>query len=433
MTQRSLFFVLLLLFSQCNPGSDPDFRPGRTPEIKRKATTRFERLDPARTGVQFVQNITETYDYSFVLDPYIYNGGGVGVLDFDLDGLQDLYFTARQGECRLYRNTGGLRFEDVTAKAGVAAAAGLKTGVAVADVNADGFPDLYVCRTGLKPSADRINLLLINNKNGTFSESAAAYGLADLSASQCANFFDFDLDGDLDLYVVNQPVENNTINNLDFVPGPDKTVRNQPPRLIHDTDRLYRNEGAGRFTDISQEAGIWNRAWGLSVTTSDFNDDGYPDLYIGNDFVMPDFVYINNRRGGFEDQGERWFRHTSNHTMGVDIADLNNDALLDLIALDMLAEPWERRKKLMSTMILERYRQMVALGYGHQVMRNTLQMNNGDGSFSEIGCLAGVFATDWSWAPLIADFDNDGWKDIFISNGIKRDLNDMDFLFYTAD
>ncbi len=433
MTPRSLFFALLLLLTQCNPGSDPDFRPGKTPQIKQKATTRFERLDPARTGVQFVQNITETYDYSFVVDPYIYNGGGVAVLDFDQDGLQDLYFTARQGECRLYRNTGNLRFEDVTTKAGVAAAAGLKTGVAVADVNADGFPDLYVCRTGLKPSADRINLLFINNKNGTFSESAEAYGLADLSASQCANFFDFDLDGDLDLYVVNQPIENNTINNLDFVPGSGKTVRNQAPRLIHDTDRLYRNEGNGRFSDISQAAGIWNRAWGLSVTTTDFNDDGYPDLYIGNDFVMPDFVYINNQRGGFEDQGDRWFRHTSNHTMGVDIADLNNDAFLDLFSLDMLAEPWDRRKKLMSTMILERYRQMVALGYGHQVMRNTLQMNNGDGSFSEIGCLAGVFATDWSWAPLIADFDNDGWKDIFISNGIKRDLNDMDFLFYTAD
>jgi hypothetical protein len=364
MIPRSLFFPLLLLLTQCNPGADPDFRPGKTPQIKRKATTR---LDPARTGVQFVQNITETYDYSFVVDPYIYNGGGVAVLDFDLDGLQDLYFTARQGECRLYRNTGNLLFEDVTAKAGVAAPAGLKTGVAVADVNADGFPDLYVCRTGLKPSADRVNLLFINNKNGTFSERAEAYGLADLSASQCANFFDFDLDGDLDLYVVNQPVENNTINNLDFVPGPGKTVRNQAPRLIHDTDRLYRNEGNGRFTDVSQAAGIWNRAWGLSVTTTDFNDDGYPDLYIGNDFVMPDFVYINNRRGGFEDQGDRWFRHTSNHTMGVDIADLNNDALLDLIALDMLAEPWERRKKLMSTMILERYRQMVALGYGHQV------------------------------------------------------------------
>ncbi|MBK8557923.1 MAG: VCBS repeat-containing protein [Lewinellaceae bacterium] len=316
------------------------------------------------------------FTYSFIQDPSVYNGGGVAVIDIDNDGLMDLYFTSRQKECKLYHNLGGLKFEDITEQAGVAAESGLKTGVAVVDVNADGFQDLYVCRTGLKPNPDRMNLLFINNGNGSFTEKAAEYGIADISPSQCANFLDYDLDGDLDLYVVNAPIDFTNINNLDFRIAPGKTVRSQTPQLEHDTDRFYRNDGNGHFSDVSQAAGVWNRAWGLSATASDFNNDGYPDLYIGNDFVMPDFVLINNRKGGFVDEGEQYFRHTSNHTMGVDIADLNNDALPDVVSVDMLAESWKRRKKLVSTMLLDRYKIMADKGYGYQMMRNALQIRS---------------------------------------------------------
>ena len=431
-----LFGLLGLLFFGCTGGDSNQsslFKPGKGPKPTITATTKFVRLDPGKSGIDFVQDITETFGYSFINDPYVYNGGGVAVIDFDNDGLQDLYFSSRQKSCKLYRNLGNLRFEDVTEKAGVAAPQGLKAGVVAVDINGDGFEDLYLCRTGLSPNPDRQNILFINQGDGTFKDQASEYGVADISPSQCANFLDYDLDGDLDLYVVNQPVDNKNINNPDFLPGPGKTVRTIPPRLVHDTDRFFRNEGNGKFTDISQEAGIWNRAWGLSVTSADFNQDGYPDLFVGNDFIMPDFLYINDQKGGFRDEGDEWFRHTSNHTMGVDIADLNNDGLLDVVAADMLAESWMRRKQLMTTMLSGRYKVLVDKGYGHQAMRNTLQINNGNGSFSEVGCLAGMFATDWSWATLLADFDNDGWKDLFVSNGIKRDLNNMDFLFYDVD
>ncbi|MEZ4919891.1 MAG: VCBS repeat-containing protein [Saprospiraceae bacterium] len=389
--------------------------------------------EPEQTGITFIQDISETFEYSFINDPSVYNGGGVAVIDYDNDGLQDLFFSSRQKSCRLYHNLGGMKFEEVTDAAGVAAADGLKTGVAILDINADGYLDIYLCRTGLKPSPSRENILFINQGNGTFVDQAKAFGLNDISPSQCVNFLDYDLDGDLDMYLVNQPTDNSNINNIDFIPGKGKTVRGITPRVIHDTDRFYRNNGDNTFTDISKEAGIWNRAWGLSVTSADFNEDGYPDLYVGNDFIMPDFVYINDRKGGFVDEGDSWFRHFSNHTMGVDIADLNNDGLLDVVTADMISESWVRRKKLMSSMMLDRYKLLNDKGYGYQMMRNTLQINDGNGSFSEVGCLAGMYATDWSWATLLADFDNDGWKDLFISNGIKRDLNDLDFLFYKVD
>lgn len=394
----------------------------------------FDLLPASKTGIDFFQKVAEDFEYNFVTDPYLYNGGGVAILDIDNDGLQDIYFTARQGSCKLYRNKGGFVFEDITASAGVAVPGGLKTGVSVVDVNADGYADLYLCRTGLTPTDQRRNVLFINNKNNTFSDQAKQYGLDDMGASNHANFFDFDRDGDLDLYVMNHPVDFRTMNNPDFAPTPTMTLaRQQGPRDGFESDRLYRNEGNGKFVDISKKAGIENRAWGLSTVIVDVNRDGWPDIYVGNDFVMPDFLYINNKNGTFTDQANAYFKHFSNHTMGADWADLDNDGLLDLVSLDMLATDRARRRKLMTTMIQERYRVLMNQGYESQMMRNTLQHNNGDGTFSEIGCLAGVFATDWSWAPLVADFDNDGWKDLFLTNGIRRDLNDMDFFFFTAD
>ncbi|MFZ4477942.1 MAG: FG-GAP repeat domain-containing protein, partial [Saprospiraceae bacterium] len=413
---KPLAFFCLLLFFACTP--DSRLHPGKDTRPAPAPTTQFELLSPERSGIQFVPTVQEEFRYNFLADPYIYNGGGVAVIDVNNDGLQDLFFTARLQGCRLYLNKGGLQFENISEKSGVSSFSGLKTGVTVVDLNADGWQDLYVCRTWLTPLPDRRNLLFINNKNNTFTESAAAFGLDDLSASQHANFFDYDLDGDLDCYILNHPVDFKNMNNLDYTAG---AARKQAPKDEFESDRLLRNEG-GKFTDITRQAGLQNRAFGLSTIASDFNDDGWPDLFVGNDFVMPDFLYINNKNGTFTDQAEAYFRHTSNHTMGADFADLNRDGYADLVTLDMLAPEGPRRQRLMSTMTLERDRQMQERGYGRQVMRNALQLSDGHEGFSEIGNLAGISGTDWSWAPLMADFDNDGWRDLFVSSGVKRDL-----------
>lgn len=422
-----LHFLIWTLFPACSP--DPRLHPGKESKAPITATTKFERLSAERTGIGFVPTVQEEFRYNFMADPYIYNGGGVAVLDLNNDGLQDLFFTARLQGCRLYLNKGGLKFEDLSETSGVSSFSGLKTGVTVVDINQDGWQDLYVCRTWLTPLPDRRNLLFINNKDNTFTESAAVYGLDDLSASQHANFFDYDLDGDLDCYILNHPVDFKNMNNLDYTAGP---ARNQGPVNDYESDRLLRNEG-GKFVEVTREAGLKNRAFGLSTIAADFNDDGWPDLFVGNDFVMPDFLYLNNRDGSFRDQADTYFRYSSNHTMGADLADLNRDGLADLVTLDMLSEAGPRRQRLMSTMSLERDRQMQQRGYGRQAMRNMLQMADGKAGFSEVGNLTGMAATDWSWAPLMADFDHDGWCDLFISSGVKRDLNDLDFFLYTAD
>jgi len=438
MKSLSLTLVSSALFlAFCS--SDPRLSPEKVEMPAITSSTKFELLPPAHTGIDFIPTIQEEFRYNFIADPYIYNGGGVAVIDVNNDGLQDLFFTARLQGCRLYLNRGGLKFEDISEKSGVSKFGGLKTGVTVVDINADGWQDLYVCRTWLTPLPDRRNLLFLNNKDNTFFEQAEGFGLDDISASQHANFFDYDLDGDLDCYVLNHPVDFKNMNNLDYADG---AARSQQPKDVYESDRLLKNEG-GKFLDVSEKAGIKNRAFGLSTIASDFNDDGFPDLFVGNDFVMPDFLYINSppqppHEGGsntrvFVDQADAYFRHTSNHTMGADFADLNKDGFPDLVTLDMLAPEGPRRQRLMSTMSLERDRQMQQRGYGRQAMRNVLQIADGNSGFSEIGNLAGMAATDWSWAPLLADFDNDGWRDLFVTSGIKRDLNDLDFFLYTAD
>jgi hypothetical protein len=349
---------------------------------------------PSECGISFSNDITETHENSIMTNSYLYNGGGVGVIDVNNDGLQDLYFVSTQCECQLYQNEGNLKFKDITAQAGVAAKNGDKTGVTVVDINADGWQDIYLCRTGMKSGDLRRNLLFINNKNGTFTESAQRMGLADASASNHANFFDMDNDGDLDCYVLNYPVEFKTVNSMrlrELTPGGER-VRVTDPSTNYDSDRLYKNDN-GVFTDVSKQAGIWNRAYGLSVTTSDLNGDGFQDIVVGNDYIDPDFVYINNpaQPGNFTDRYTSYFRHSSSNTMGVDIADINNDGLNDIIALDMLAENYSRQKELMTTMLDDRFNLLFKYGYGYQQMRNVLQLNNGNGTFSDIGCLAGVF------------------------------------------
>ena len=434
-----IFTLAFFLFSCEN--DQPNKASSETQTIESQppvANPRFELLPSEQTGIRFTNTITETFQDNILINSYLYNGGGVAVIDVNKDGLPDLYFSATQESNRLFLNKGNWKFEDITEKAAVGAVGGVKTGVSVVDINADGFQDIYVCRSGVDPGPLRSNLLYINNGNETFTESASAYGLNDMSASNQANFFDFDKDGDLDVYVLNHPVDYAKVNSVSVSEreggGYD---RNTEPLNEWDSDKFYKNDGNGKFTNISKQAGINNRAWGLSVTVSDFNNDQYLDVFVGNDYIVPDFLYINNKNGTFSDQMDLYFRHLSNHTMGVDIADFNNDGLIDVVALDMIAETNERQKSLMTTMLLDRYTNLVNFHYGHQIMRNVLQLNTGhpakDGRvFSDIGVLAGVWNTDWSWSPLLADFDNDGFKDLYITNGYRRDVSNLDYLVYTS-
>ena len=430
-----LFLLLLLYSCKGDQANGPADQSGAQPQ-----DLHFELMKPEATGLSFANNIKESFEENIITNSYLYNGGGVAILDVNNDGLPDVYFTATQSSNRLYLNKGDFKFEDITEKAGVGALGGIKTGVSVVDINGDGFQDLYVCRSGMQPTELRANLLFINNGDATFTEKAEAYGLADRSPSNHANFFDFDNDGDLDVYVLNHPVAWAEVNRIrakqESKGGP--IIRITKPVEPWESDKLFRNDGNGRFSDVSMEMGINNRAWGLSATVSDFNNDGFLDIYVGNDYVEPDLLYINQKGKGFQDEIWRYFRHTGNHTMGVDIADINNDGLMDLAALDMTPADNQRQKELMTTMKQERFHSLVQYGYGQQQMRNMLQLNTGAApgegdTFSDIGQLAGVWATDWSWSPLLADFNNDGLKDLYITNGYRRDVTNLDYLNYTVD
>lgn len=432
-TKKAPLLLLLPLFGLLACHADPN-SSGKTPL---PPNARFESIPPAKSGVHFSNNIHESFRQNIVTNSYLFNGGGVAILDVNNDELPDLYFVSSQESNRLYLNRGNFRFEDITEVAGVAALGGIKTGVTVVDIDNDGFQDLYVCRSGIDTMPaelpKRANLLFINNGNLSFSEKAAEIGLDDVSASNHANFFDYDLDGDLDLYLLNHPVDFHSVNKILVVQTDSGYVRKTNPNHRFESDKLYRNNGDGTFTDVSQTAGIQNRAFGLSVTVADFNGDHFPDIFVGNDYIEPDLLYINNQNGTFTNRLDQFFRHTSNHTMGVDIADFNNDGLVDLVALDMIAEDNKRRKELMTTMLLNRYLSLLKYHYGRQLMRNTLQLNNGTGDFSEIGTIAGISNTDWSWSCLLADFDNDSYKDLYITNGYRRDVTNLDYLTFTVD
>lgn len=395
---------------------------------------RFEKMAAEHTGIDFANTLAETKDMNYMSFNYLYMSGGVGVGDFNNDGLQDLYIAATTAPNRLYLNKGNFQFEDLATQAGVRVAEGIKTGVSVVDINNDGWLDIYLCRTGSTPGS-RGNLLFINNGQSavTFTESAAQYGLNADCPSTHANFFDYDRDGDLDMYLLNHRTDFTKTQAMRVAREGDKIVRINTPEDEWSSDRLYRNEGNGKFTNVSQKAGIMKFAYGLSAIILDANSDGWPDVFVANDYLEPDNLFINNKNGTFSDRVNDYFRHTSNFSMGTDLGDINNDGLSDLIVLDMAPESNRKQKTTATSMVTDRYHTMVSYGYGHQIMRNMLQLNNGDGSYSEIGCLAGIAKTDWSWAPLLMDFDNDGFRDVFISNGQRRDVTNLDYMNFTLD
>ena len=392
----------------------------------KKSEPLFKLLSSEETGINFSNDISQSDTLSILDYMYFYNGGGVGLGDIDNDGLTDVFLSGNMVPSKLYLNKGNFKFQDITEKAG-ATTSGWCTGVAMVDLNSDGFLDIYVSRAGSPNPTDRANLLYINNGDDTFTESAADYGIADTGYTTQAAFFDYDKDGDLDLYLLTHDHSPKVVNNL----LPVKTNGEAA-----NTDKLYRNDGNGTkehpvFTDVSAEAGISTEGYGLGVAINDLNDDGWPDIYVSNDFLSNDLLYINNRNGTFSNKINDCLKHQSYNAMGVDVADYNNDGLPDIVVVDMLPEGNYRQKMMSGGMTNEKFNYMLQVGYNPQYMRNTLQLNNGNGHFGEIGQLAGIDKTDWSWSPLLADFDNDGYKDLFITNGYLKDITDKDFISFS--
>ncbi len=383
----------------------------------------FTQQSAEQTGLSFINRILDN-DELVLTHEYIYNGSGVAAGDINNDGLPDLFFAAVNLDNILYLNKGNLQFEDITKKAGILPREALSTGVTMVDINHDGNLDIYVCRSGKFSPEKRRNLLYINNGNLTFTEKAREYGLADESNSNQATFFDYDNDGDLDMYLVNSPLDYSNATTALFKPETDRE---------YVSDRLYRNNGNQTFTDVTMQARVDNKDFGFNAAVIDINQDGWMDLYVTNDFLGADKLYVNNRNGTFTDELEKYFKHTSNSSMGSQVADFNNDGLMDVYTLDMLAEDNFRQKMLRGPMGFDDFHIATSYGYGYQYMRNNLQLNNGNGTFSEIGQLAGVSNTDWSWAPLFEDFDNDGWKDLFVANGYRKDLTNLDYSRYFLD
>ncbi|MFT7120328.1 MAG: hypothetical protein ACJAZ9_000501 [Neolewinella sp.] len=437
MPRISILLLAMLAFAVVSCGEESGDKTNSTDSKTFSAAPDglFQVVDAADSGIEFVNTVTSDFSFNYINYGYLYNGAGVGVLDFDQDGLQDLFFVSNQQENRLYRNLGNWEFEDVTVTAGVAGSPGFDVGVSVADVNGDGYPDLYVSRAGIDNTPEgkkaRENQLFINSTDGTFTEEAEAYGLNSNRPATQATFFDYDGDGDLDMYQMNTPIDFANVNTVRATQGPNGLKRKEGPQEEWESDQLFRNDD-GKFVDVSEQAGIVNRGYGLSLLIYDFNHDGHIDIYVANDYIDSDLVYINSGNGTFTDQASSYLRHSSLNSMGSDLGDLNNDGLEDIISLDMLAEKYQRQKQLESNMRPDRYNTLIRMGYGHQLMRNQLQLNNGQ-NFSEIGELAGIDATDWSWTPLLVDFDNDRNLDLFISNGYRYDVTDVDFIAYTTE
>ncbi len=411
------FFLLFIIGYSCKQSE-------KTPDAL------FESLPASVTNISFVNKPLEKKLYNILYYLYYYNGGGVATGDINNDGLPDIYFTANnKGGNKLYLNKGEFKFEDITAKAGVAGTSDWCTGVTMADVNGDGFLDIYVSSVSGRYGLEGKNELFINNKDASFTESGEKYGLNTSCFTTQSIFFDYDHDNDLDCFILNQSHH------------PHANIVDTSNRRKYDTlsgDRLYRNDisTTGKFTDVSKQVGIYqsNLGYGLGIAVGDLNNDGWEDIYVGNDFHENDYYYINNKNGTFTESGANHFRHYSRFSMGNDIADYNNDGQLDVVTVDMLPPEEKILNSYGSDENPDIYRVKLTLrGYQDQYSKNCLQRNNGDGiSFSETGLQSGVAATDWSWAPLFADFDNDGKKDLFISSGIVKRPVDLDYVKYVS-
>ncbi len=424
--KRLLCAVLAIVGMGC--GEEEAVVPDAPATTQATAQPLFETVPSSQSGIHFTNIIQENSRLSYYNYMHLYIGGGVAIGDLDNDNLPDLYFSGNLVSNKLYRNTGGMTFQDITHASGTGAGAGFYLGTTMADVNGDGWLDIYVCRSGPAGDTHQPNLLYINNGNLTFTESAAAYGLDDAGHSTQACFFDYDLDGDLDAYVVNTPIDFSmtyTIMNIDEIAD----LANID--ALGASDKLYRNDGS-TFTDVTEDAGIPKDIFfGLNASVGDINNDRWPDIYVCNDFAGPDRFYLNNGNGTFTEQIETTFGHTSFFSMGSEMADMNNDGYLDLMVMEMLPEDYKRSKTSMTMIDRYQVRDMVAAGYHWQYMHNMYQKNNGyfeKGTpwFSEISQYAGLDKTDWSWSCTAGDFDHNGYQDLYVTNGILREVTNVD-------
>lgn len=411
----SFFCVLLLIFSL-----------GCSDREQSKNVSLFKEMPSDSTGVNFINKLEFDQEFNIYTYRNYYNGGGVGIGDINNDGLVDIYFTSNLGLNKLYLNKGNFHFDDITEKAGVAGTKAWSTGVSMADVNGDGWLDIYVCNSGDIKGDNKENELFINNGDLTFTERAKEYKIADRGFTTHAAFFDYDRDNDLDLYILN--------NSYQAIGSFNLNKNERPKRDSLGGDKLLRNDN-GVFTDVSEEAGIYGSVigFGLGVTVGDINKDGWLDIYVSNDFFERDYLYINNKNGSFKECLTEEMKSISGASMGADLADINNDGWPDIFVTEMLPEDNARLKTVTTFENWDRYQYVVGNDYYHQFTRNMLQLNNGDNSFSEIGRLGNVEATDWSWGALMFDMDNDGLKDVFVANGIYQDLTNLDYLQYVSN
>ncbi len=397
----AIAIILPLLYVSCQEKFDININQDKL----------FLLIPDSHSKIDFQNNVTQTRENNHIVNVEFISGGGVAVGDINNDGLQDIFFTGNQVKDRLYLNEGNFKFKDISQSAGITQDDRWSSGVTFVDIDQDGDQDIYVCRNVYLEDEHSANQLYLNNGDLTFTESASSFGLADQGFSIQAIFCDFDKDGLLDLYLVNQPPS---------LPGVGGQLDQSMAANRLFSDKLYKNEGDGKFKDITDSANLRNFAFGLSVSVGDFNKDSWMDIYVANDFDVPDHLYVNRKDGTFDDMIHQAAKHISNFSMGADVADYDNDGNLDLLVVDMVAEDHKRIKTHMGAMKPEDFWKQVNSGGHYQYMFNTLQRNNGNGTFSDLAQLAGVSNTDWSWAPLFADFDNDGYKDIFVSNGVKN-------------
>jgi enediyne biosynthesis protein E4 len=419
--------LIAVLLVSCNNGE-------KAPQATSKKTL-FSRLSPDSTGVKFSNHVTDKADFNVFKYRNFYNGGGAAVGDINNDGLPDIFFTANMQKNHLFLNKGNFKFEDITDAAGVGGDKPWDTGVVMADVNGDGWLDIYVSNAGNMEGDNHDNDLYINNGDLTFTERAKEFNLAESGFSTHASFFDYDKDGDLDAYLLNN--SNVPVSSLGYAADRNKKASDweSVPKHLRGIGHLLLRNDNGKFVDVSQQAGIYRSliAFGLGVLVCDINDDTYPDIYVSNDFYERDYLYINQKNGTFKEEIKDWTSHLCLSAMGVDIADINNDGLNDIFITDMMPETDRRTKAVMEFETYDVFKLKQSRDFHQQYIQNTLQLNNGNNSFTEIAYFSGVARTDWSWAGLIFDMDNDGYKDIFVTNGIAHDLTDIDFVDFLAN